>query len=95
MQLCEKIESSTSVPHYFLPFQHKAHLTHTLHSADASSSLLEILQDSSILGKCNLLLKFNKNIVNKHASEGPVCARLAVYANTPASEANVGALLVR
>lgn len=55
----------------------------------------EIMQDSTILSKCNLLLKCNKALLNKNVTEGPSFARLSVFANTPASEANIGALVVR
>ena len=57
--------------------------------------MTEIMHDSTILSKCNLLLKCNKALLNKNVTEGPSFARLSVFANTPASDANIGALVVR
>lgn len=67
------------------------------HSAeDESAALQEIMHDSTLLSKCHLLLKCNKALCNnKNVAEGPAFARLSVFANTPASEANIGALVVR
>ncbi len=67
-----------------------------MYSAEEEMAALnEIMHDSTILSKCNLLLKCNKALLNKNVTEGPSFARLSVFANTPVSEANIGALVVR
>ena len=83
---CFRLNIVTLLPNYCNPIS-------TLE--EESVALNEILQDASLLSKCHLLLKCNKALVSKNIAEGPAFARLGVFANTPASEANIGALVVR
>lgn len=55
----------------------------------------QIVSSAAMLEQCDLVLAFNSKLVNKNVAEGPAFARLEVFANTPAAEAQLSHLIVR
>jgi hypothetical protein len=63
--------------------------------AAESAAINEVMAGDSVLGKCAVLLKVNKALLNKDPEAGPSFASLTIYANTPATEASPANLVVR
>jgi hypothetical protein len=63
--------------------------------SEEAGAVQEVMADRAVLAKCDVLLKFNAALRNKDPEAGPAFARLEVFANTPASDAAVSALVVR
>jgi hypothetical protein len=59
------------------------------------AALEDVMGSDAVLSKCDVVLKFNRALVNKNAEEGPAFATLSVFANTPAAEVSPGRLVVR
>lgn len=65
-------------------------------STTASGAELDaVMADDAVLAKCDVVLKFNKSLVNRNPDEGPAFANLTVFANTPAAEVSPNSLVVR